>query len=179
MAFCKGELHIHITKSHSCDPKLCWGRSCCHPESWELSLTFRSSLWCLQHKPYTKCYVKNSMDSRRKVLIQISALPNFLEEGAQMLHSGPGQSLMKMLHLDSYCASVCDFVCLNAQLSGLLRMCQHESGSPARNHEKKWLPFCSLIKICPGCSATWKACVFNKSVAVVASCSVSLHAFLL
>lgn len=29
-----------------------------------------------------------------------------IEEGVQMLRSDPGQSLMKMLHLDSYCVSV-------------------------------------------------------------------------
>lgn len=91
----------------------------------------------------------------------LSSTKAFLGEGAQVLPSGAGQSLMKMLHLGSFLHfCLCDFICLDALLlSGLLWLCQHEAGSPARNHEKKWLPFCSLIKICQGCSATWKACV--------------------
>lgn len=139
---------------NSCVPELFKG-GCCHPESWKLSLVFSS---LCDHNPWltSECHMKSSMDSRHKVLIETQlqlSVSRGRGSGAAFWCRAVTNENASLGWFLQFC--LCDFICLDALLlSGLLWLCQHGAGSPARNHEKKWLPFCSLIKICQGCSAT-------------------------
>lgn len=108
-----------------------------------------------------ECYVKSSMGSRHKVLLHISPLQNISRRrgsGAALwcrAVTNENASLGQFLH---FCLS--DFICLDALLlSGLLWLWQHEAGSPARNHEKKWLPFCSLSEYARGAQQPGRPCL--------------------
>lgn len=109
----------------------------------------------------------------------LSSTRVFLGEGAQMLRSGPGQALMKMLRLGSYCISVsvissASMLCCCPGCYGCASM------RPAPLQEIMKRSGCLsalLLKYARGSPQPGRPVFFNKSMAVVASCSAPLHAF--